>query len=448
MDTLPEGNVADPVAQLEQTFVSVLRVLNIEGNEDSAGANESSFEHQAHGIELEDYAQELAFLPDLTEVSVTVLDYSAPNVLNKDLEKLQQAGLIRVLKKHERIMISSGNALPPHAYGVVCDIDVKGHAPIKQRARRVPLRHLRKLYELLKGLLKAGLVAFSDSPWALPIVIVLKKNGLDIRLCIDYKLVNAITAIMEYAMPLVDDLLTDLEAYLWFYSLDAASGFWAIMMTLRARKISAFVCALGHFEWLRMPFGLKNAPMIYQRMIDNALWGFVQPKGGWQHYATLMRAAEDRAQQLHDASNELSLTEFGPESTSRTKFQADRAASMVTDPVTELVNSPIADMFSNGETDESALVPVFDRRSFGDDICFGGSTFDDCLATLDRLLSRFEECRISVSLRRASSSSRGSTSCHMKYHAKGSERTRRSLRPSPSSRSRHPRKECSPSSAR
>ncbi|KAE9034111.1 hypothetical protein PR002_g8314 [Phytophthora rubi] len=54
-------------------------------------------------------------------------------------------------------------------------------------------------------------------------------------------------------------------------------------------------------------------------------------------------------------------------------------------------------MFSNGETDESTLVPVFERRSFVDDICFGGSTFDDCLATLDRLLSRFEECRISVS---------------------------------------------------
>ncbi|KAE9004091.1 hypothetical protein PR002_g17158 [Phytophthora rubi] len=49
---------------------------------------------------------------------------------------------------------------------------------------------------------------------------------------------------MEYAMPLVDDLLTEMEAYLWFCSLDAASGFWAVMMTRRARKISAFVCAL------------------------------------------------------------------------------------------------------------------------------------------------------------------------------------------------------------
>ncbi|OWZ01750.1 hypothetical protein PHMEG_00026804 [Phytophthora megakarya] len=129
-------------------------------------------------------------------------------------------------------MISSGNALPPPAYGVVCDIDVQGHAPIKQRARRIPLRHMQKLYELLKELSKAGLIAFSDSPWASPIVIVLKKNGQDIRLCIDYKMVNAVTAIMEYAMPLVDDLLTELENYLWFCSLDVASGFWAIMMTM------------------------------------------------------------------------------------------------------------------------------------------------------------------------------------------------------------------------
>ncbi|OWZ08042.1 hypothetical protein PHMEG_00019480 [Phytophthora megakarya] len=96
-------------------------------------------------------------------------------------------------------------------------------------------------------------------------------NGQDIRLCIDYKMINAVTAIMEYAMPLVDDLLTELENYLWFCSWDATSGFWAIMMMMRARKTSAFVCALGHFEWLRIPFGLKNATMIYQMMIDNAL---------------------------------------------------------------------------------------------------------------------------------------------------------------------------------
>ncbi|OWY92377.1 hypothetical protein PHMEG_00038653 [Phytophthora megakarya] len=182
----------------------VMRVLSTEGNDDAT--DDDYAVHEANYISLEAYPQELAFLPDLTEPSVTELDYTAPNMKNSSFIGDQQRRLDEVLKKHEAIMISSGNALPLPAYG--------------------------KLYELLQGPLKAGLIAFSDSPWASPIMIALKRNGQDIRLCIDNKMVNAVTAIMKYAMPLVDDLLTELENYVWFCSLDAASGFWAIMMTM------------------------------------------------------------------------------------------------------------------------------------------------------------------------------------------------------------------------
>ncbi|POM77312.1 Reverse transcriptase [Phytophthora palmivora] len=47
-------------------------------------------------------------------------------------------------------------------------------------------------------------------------------------------------------------------------------------MTDRARSTSAFITPFGLFEWNRMPFGLKNAPQIYQRLLDNALYGFVK----------------------------------------------------------------------------------------------------------------------------------------------------------------------------
>ncbi|OWZ15139.1 hypothetical protein PHMEG_00011281 [Phytophthora megakarya] len=208
------------------------------------GYDDDLYEQIPSEMELADYAHELVFLPDLTEFSSTVLAYTGPNVTNESLSGDEQRKLVEVLKRHEEIMIASGNALAPPAYGVVCDIDVHGHMPIKQRARRTPLRVLEKLQPMCIAHL------------------VLKKNGVDIRLCIDYKRVNAVTTIMEYAMPLVDDLLTDMEAYLWFCSLDARSGFWAVMMTERARKVSPFVCTLGHFEWRRMPFGLKNASMI------------------------------------------------------------------------------------------------------------------------------------------------------------------------------------------
>ncbi|GMF56561.1 unnamed protein product [Phytophthora fragariaefolia] len=203
-------------------------------------------------------------------------------------------------------------------------------------------------------------------------------------------MVNSVTAILEYAMPLVDDLLTDMEKYLWYCSLDAASEFWAVIMTHRARKIPAFVCALGHFEWLRMPFGLKNAPMIYQRMIDNALWGFVQPREGWSAFA-------ERVQTAEAADTAVGGSPTDTVTHNRTRFEADRQSSDIPDPLSTVVNDPRGDIFVSGEADQSSLVPVFERRSFVYDICFGGESFDSCLETLDRLLSRIEECRISVS---------------------------------------------------
>ncbi|GMF16515.1 unnamed protein product [Phytophthora fragariaefolia] len=122
------------------------------GDRDAPNASE----HPGNAIEFEDYAHELAFLPDLTEAASTTLDYTGSQVRHPSLSVEQQDRVVKVLKSHERIMISRGNALPPPAYGLVCDIDVQEHPPIKQKARRIPLRHLKQLYELLKGLLKAG----------------------------------------------------------------------------------------------------------------------------------------------------------------------------------------------------------------------------------------------------------------------------------------------------
>ncbi|POM66809.1 Hypothetical protein PHPALM_17268 [Phytophthora palmivora] len=277
-------------------------------------------EHLANDIDITEYAQESAFLPDRTEITVTALDYTGPNVPNKDLHVGQQQKLVDVLKRHEKSMISSGNALPPPAY---------------------------------------------------------------------------VIAIMEYAMPLVKDLLTDMEVYRWFCSLDAASGFSVIMMTQRARKILRF-CALGHFEWLRMPFGLKNAPRIYQRMIDNALWGCGQPKGRWSQFVKEMQVAEEQTKDAKTIAAEDCERQSEAQPRPRTKFEADRESFIVMNAASLLVNSPTGDMFANGEPDNSSLVQVFDR-SFVDDICCCNETFDGCLATLDRLLQRFTECRISVS---------------------------------------------------
>ncbi|KAG3076867.1 hypothetical protein PI125_g21421 [Phytophthora idaei] len=81
----------------------------------------------------------------------------------------------------------------------------------------------------------------------------------------------------------------------------------------------------------------------------------------------MMRLAEAQAKERRATSNEGSF---------QTKFEADCEASVKTVPVLQLVNSPVADMFTTGEPDRYLLVPVFGRRSFVDDICFGGEDFD------------------------------------------------------------------------
>ncbi|OWZ19978.1 reverse transcriptase [Phytophthora megakarya] len=77
-------------------------------------------------------------------------------------------------------------------------------------------------------------------------------------------------------MPLISDLLEGLDKALWYCSLDMASGFWVMPTTDRTREISAFITLFGLFEWSRMAFGLKNAPQIYQRLVDNTLYGFLK----------------------------------------------------------------------------------------------------------------------------------------------------------------------------
>ncbi|KAE9012855.1 hypothetical protein PR003_g17330 [Phytophthora rubi] len=215
-----------------------------------------------------------------------------------------------------------------------------------------------KVYELLKKLLETGLVEHSESPWASPIVIVLKKNGIDVRMCIDYRVVNGSIRLSNYPLPLIDDLLVGFESAMWFMSLDMASGVWAIRMTERAKLISAFVCPFGHFHWIRMPFGLKNAPLIYQHVINNCLWGFVR------------LTPEEEALVDQEVLDYLGLDPQDSEKPKRTEVDPDDTLPEDYLPVlTEQMT-----VFKRNIPMPSRMGPVLGRSSYIDDIAHGAAT--------------------------------------------------------------------------
>ena len=100
--------------------------------------------------------------------------------------------------------------------------------------------------------------------------MVKKKDNSD-RMCIDYRDLNAITIDDKMPLPRIHEVIDRLRGAKYFTTLDIAWGYWQVMMDPDSIEKTAFITNEGHYEWLVMPFGLKNAPATIQRIIQHIL---------------------------------------------------------------------------------------------------------------------------------------------------------------------------------
>ena len=149
-------------------------------------------------------------------------------------------------------------------------IDVGDAQPIAQRPYRVPDKMKTQVEEQIRNLLEEGIIEESTSYWASPVVPVLKPNG-SIRVCIDYRRLNAVTNKLEYYMPTLEDVLEKVGPCKIVSKLDMSQGFHQIEVDQGSRDYTTFVTQSGCYRYRRMPFGLKNAPAVFQQLMDKVL---------------------------------------------------------------------------------------------------------------------------------------------------------------------------------
>jgi hypothetical protein len=158
------------------------------------------------------------------------------------------------------------DVFPDELPGMPPDRDVEfvielqpGTAPVSKRPYRIPPKELAELKTQLQQLLDKGYIHPSSSPWGCPALLVKKKDG-SLRMCVDYRALNAVTIKNKYPLPRIDVLFDQLAGAKVFSKTDLRSGYHQIKIRQCDIPKTAFSTRYGLYEFLVMSFGLTNAP--------------------------------------------------------------------------------------------------------------------------------------------------------------------------------------------
>ena len=178
----------------------------------------------------------------------------------------EQAELDKVLHQYKDVISPD----PGRTDVLHLSINTGSSEPVRCHPYRIPPRWKEEVKVQIDQLLELGIIRPSTSPWSSSVVTVRKKDG-GVRICIDYRAVNQVTLPDPYLMPLIEEILDTLASARFISKIDLNKGFHQIpIQTLDIPK-TAFCTPWGKFEFAVMPFGLRNGPAVFQRLMDRLL---------------------------------------------------------------------------------------------------------------------------------------------------------------------------------
>ena len=183
--------------------------------------------------------------------------------------KLDMNGALTQLLGSYTDIFEEPSSLPPFREGFNHKIPLESGAnPVNLRPYRYSSMQKDAIDKMVREMTDQGIIQYSSSPYASPVVHVKKKDG-SWRLCVDYRGLNKQTIKDKYSIPLLEDLLDELGGAKFFSKLDLRAGFHQLRMSPEDVYKTAFKTHSGHYEYLVMPFGLTNAPCTFQGLMNH-----------------------------------------------------------------------------------------------------------------------------------------------------------------------------------
>ncbi|XP_026451326.1 uncharacterized protein LOC113351588 [Papaver somniferum] len=238
-----------------------------------------SFQHQGIQITLQGHNYRLSCRLLSGESFLKFLKNNTPTIIGQFFSISSSPiyspppEITSLLHGYEDVFQSPSKLPPP------IDIDHKiplkpDSIPTSQRPYRFPYIQKAVVEKLVQEMLDAGIIQDSTSPFAAPILLVKKKDG-SWRFCVDYRKLNDMTIKDKLPIPLIEELLDELNGSSIFTKLDLTAGYHQIRMHLGDNK-TAFRTHHGHYEFKVMPFGMTNAPATFQSLMNKVFQPFLR----------------------------------------------------------------------------------------------------------------------------------------------------------------------------
>ena len=271
-----KGLVTEPAVYTPQGYNMVLRLLNATPHVINLKKNT-----RVADLELSDLNLLVQDMPPLLACTVQATTQQQPQT---PILKLPKVGIPEAIPELENLLKRYSNILPNtdgtlgQAHSISHSIHLQPDTkPIYIPAYRLPHSKKDVLNNLTNDMLGQDIIEPSTSPWNSPILLVPKKDG-SFRPVVDYRQLNKATIPDRFPIPILKDLLQDIGAGNNIFStIDLSKGFWQVDLDTNSRPLTAFSTPNGHFHFKRMPFGLRNAPICFNRLMSVTLAGLIGP---------------------------------------------------------------------------------------------------------------------------------------------------------------------------